>query len=93
MRILQKTGRKLNVVCLGNHELTGLDVVTAACPFQSSSGKVVGIFHDYDYLGKGSLSPSPGHMEVFKTQVDNRSIKVEEQAAQDRGKGTRLIPS
>ena len=30
MRILQKTGRKLNVVGIGNHELTGLDIVTAA---------------------------------------------------------------
>ena len=63
MRILQKTGRKLNVVGIGNHELTGLEVFTAACPFQSSSDRVVGIFPEYDYL------------EVFKTQVDDKSIK------------------
>ena len=39
MRILQKTGRQLNVVGIGNHELTGFVVVAAACPFQLSSGK------------------------------------------------------
>ena len=79
MRILQKTGRKLNVVGIGNLELPGLDVVTAACPFQSSSGQLVHIFPEYDYL------------EVFQTKVDNKSIQVGEQAAEDRGKGTRLV--
>ena len=56
-----------------------LDVVNAEFPFQSSSGKAVGIFLEYDYL------------KVFKTQVDDKSIKVREQAAADRGKGTRLV--
>ena len=91
MRIIQKTGRKLNVAGIGNHELTGLDVVTAAYTFKSSSGKVVGIFHEYAYLGKGCSNHSPGQMEVFKTQVDDKSIKVGEQAAKDRGKDTRLV--
>ena len=59
MRILLKTGRKLNVVGIDNHQLTGLDVVTAAGLFQSSSGKVIGIFHEYAYLGKGSSIHSP----------------------------------
>ena len=76
MRILQKTGRKLNVVGIDNDELTGLDVVTAACPFQSSSGKVVSIFHEYADHGKGSSNHSPGKMEVFKMLVDDKPIRV-----------------
>ena len=32
-------------------------------------------------------------MEVFKTQVDGKSIKVGEQAAEDRGIGPDLSPS
>ena len=92
MRILQKTGRKLNVVGIGNHEFTGLDVATAACPFQSSSGNFVCIFHEYAYRDKGSSNHSPGQMEVFKTHVDDKSIKVGEQATEEnRGKGTRLM--
>ena len=79
MRILQKMERKLNVVGIGNHVLTDLSVVTAAYPFQSSSGKVVCNFPEYDYL------------EVFKTQVDEKSIKVGEQSAEDRGKSTRHV--
>ena len=30
-------------------------------------------------------------MEVFKTQVDHKSINLGEQAAEDRGKDTRLV--
>ena len=38
----------------GAEELTGLDVVSAACLLQSSSGKLVGIFHENAYLFKRS---------------------------------------
>ena len=49
------------------------------------------IFHKYAYPGKGPSNHSPGHMEVFKTQVDDKSIKAGEQTTQDRGRGTRLV--
>ena len=52
----QKTGRKLNVAVIGNHEFTALDVVA--------------------YLGKGLSNYSPGQMEVFKTQDDDKSISI-----------------
>ena len=71
MRIIQKTGRKLNVVGIDNHELAGLDVVTTACLFQPHSGKLVCI-----YLGKGSSIHSPGQMEWLKMQADDKSITV-----------------
>ena len=45
----QKTGRKLNVVGIDNHEFTVFDVVA---------------------------NHSPGQMEVFKTQVDDKSIST-----------------
>ena len=35
MRVLQKTERKINIVDIDDHELTGLDVVTAAAPFDT----------------------------------------------------------
>ena len=36
--------------------ITGLDVVTAATLLNTSQGKVIGIFNEYAYLGKGSLT-------------------------------------
>ena len=54
MRVIHKTHRKINIQGIDNHEVTGLDVVTAATFLNTSQGKVIGIFNEYAYLGKGS---------------------------------------
>ena len=52
MRVLQKTDKKINIVGIDDHELTGLDAVTAASLFDTQKGPVIGIFHEYAHLGK-----------------------------------------
>ena len=76
MRVIYKTHRKINISGIDNHEVTGLDVVTAATLLNTSLGKVIGIFNEYAYLGKGSSIHSSGQLEWFKTLVDAKSIKV-----------------
>ena len=76
MRVLHKTHRKINIQGIDNHEVTGLDVVTAATLLNTSQGKVIGIFNDYAYLGKGSSIHSSGQLEWLKTNVDEKSVKV-----------------
>ena len=76
MGVIQKTDRKINISGIDNHEVTGLDVVTAATLLNTSLGKVIGIFNEYAYLGKGSSIHSSGQLEWFKTLVDEKSIKV-----------------
>ena len=76
MRVIYKTHRKINISGIDNHEVTGLDVVTAATRLNTSLGKVIGIFNEYAYLGKGSSIHSSGQLEWFKTLVDEKSIKV-----------------
>ena len=49
---------------------------TAATLLNTSQGKVIGIFNKYAYLGKGSSIHSSGHLEWFKTNVDEKSVKV-----------------
>ena len=51
-------------------------MVTAATLLNTSLGKVIGIFNEYAYLGKGSSIHSSGQLEWFKTNVDEKSIKV-----------------
>ena len=70
MRVIHKTHRKINIQGIDNHEVTGLDVVTAAALLNTSQGKVIGIFNEYAYLGKGSSIHSSGQLEWFKTNVD-----------------------
>ena len=76
MRVIHRTYRKINIQGIDNHEVTGLDVVTAATPLNTSQGKVIGIFNEYTYLGKGSSIHSSGPLEWFKTNVDEKSVKV-----------------
>ena len=76
MRVIHKPHRKINISGIDNHEVTGLDVVTAATLLNTSLGKVIGIFNEYAYLGKGSSIHSSGQLEWFKTNVDEKSIKV-----------------
>ena len=76
MRVIHRTHRKINIQGIDNHEVTGLDVVTAATLLSTSQEKVIGIFNEYAYLGKGSSIHSSGQLEWFKTNVDEKSVKV-----------------
>ena len=76
MCVIHKTHRKINIQGIDNHEVTGLDVVTAATLLNTSQGKVIGIFNEYAYLGMGSSIHSSGELEWFKTNVNEKSVKV-----------------
>ena len=82
MRVIHKPHCKINSQGIDNHEVTGLDVVTAATILNTSQGKVIGIFNEYAYLRKGSSIHSSGQLDWFKTNVDEKSVK---------GGGTQLI--
>ena len=76
MRVIHKPQHKINIQSIDNHEVTGLDVVTAATLLNNSQGKDIGIFNEYGYLGKGSFIHSLGHLEWFNTKVDEKSVKI-----------------
>ena len=65
MQVIYKTHHKINISGIDNHEVTGLDVVTAATLLNTFLGKVIGIFNKYAYLGKGSSIHSSGRLEWF----------------------------
>ena len=76
MRVIYKTNRKINISGIDNHEVTGLDVVTAATLLNTSLGNVIGIFNEYAYLWKGSSIHSSGQLEWLQTHVHETSVKV-----------------
>ena len=76
MRIIHTTPRKINIVGIGDHELTGLNVVTAATLLDTQKGPIIGVFHEYAHLGKGKSIHAAGQMEWFNCKVDDRSQHV-----------------
>ena len=53
MRVLQETHRKINIVGMDDHALTGLNVVTPAALMDTQKGTIIGFSHKYAHLGKG----------------------------------------
>ena len=76
MRVIHTTPRKINIVGVDDHELTGLNVVTAATLLDTQKGPIIGVFHEYAHLGKGRSIHAAGQMEWFNCQVDDRSKLV-----------------
>ena len=76
MRVIHTTPRKINIVGIGDHALTGLNVVTAATFLDTQKGPIIGVFHEYAYLGKGRSIHAAGQLESFKCKVDDRSQHV-----------------
>ena len=76
MRVIQKTHRKINIVGIDDHELTGLKVVTAAALLDTQKCPIIGIFHEYAHLGKGRCIHTGGQMELLNCKVDDRSKVV-----------------
>ena len=73
MRVIHTTPREINIVGIDDHELTGLNVVTAATLLDTQKGPIIGVFHEYAHLGKGRSIHAAGQMEWFNCQVDDRS--------------------
>ena len=76
MGVIHKPLRQINVVGINDHELTALDVVTAARVLQTNKGPVLGKFHEYAHLGKGNYIHASGQTEWFKCKVDDKSSIV-----------------
>ena len=76
MRGIHRTYRKIKIQDIDNHEVTRLDVVTAATLLNTHQGKVIGIFNEYAYLWMGSSIHSSGQLEWLQTNVDETSVKV-----------------
>ena len=75
-RVVHTTPRKINIVGIDDHELTGLNVVTAAALLDTQKGSIIGVFHEYAHIGKGRSIHAAGQKEWFNCQVDGRSKNV-----------------
>ena len=76
MRVIHTTPRKINIVRIDDHELTGLNVVTAPTLLDTQKGDIIGVFHEYAHLGQGRSIHAAGQMEWFNCKNDDRSQHV-----------------
>ena len=76
VHILERTGRKVSVTGIDDHELPRLDIVTCVALIQTNHGKVNMLMHGYTYYGRGSTIHSPCLIEWFNNTCDDKSHHV-----------------
>ena len=76
VHVLKRTGRKVSVTGIDDHELPGLDIVTCVALTQTNHGKVNMLMHEYAYYGRGNTIHSPCQIEWFNNTCDDKSHHV-----------------
>ena len=76
VHILERSGRKVPVTGIDDHELPGLDIVTCVALIQTNLGKVNMLMHEYAYYGRGNTIHSPCQIEWFNNSCDDKSHHV-----------------
>ena len=76
VHVLERTGRKVSVTGIDDHELPGLDIVTCVALIQTSHGKVNMLMHEYAYYGRDNTIHSPCQIEWFNNRCDDKSHHV-----------------
>ena len=69
VHVLERTGRKVSVTGIDDHELPGLDIVTCVAFIQTNHGKVSILMHEYAYYGRGNTIHSPCQIESFNIHM------------------------
>ena len=76
VRVIDKTGRHVDVKGIDSHTVNGLEIVTAAGLVATNKGPRIVIMHQYAYLGHGKTIHSAGQIEWFKHDISDKSVKV-----------------
>ena len=76
VHVLERTGRKVSVTGIDDHELPGLDIVTCVALIQTNHGKVNTLRHEYAYCGTGNTIHSPCQIEWFNNTCGDKSHHV-----------------
>ena len=74
--VLERTGRKVSVTGIDDHELPGLDIVTCVALIQTNHGRVNMLMHEYAYYGRGNTIHSACQIEWFQNTCDDKSHHV-----------------
>ena len=74
--VLERTGRKVSVTGIDDHDLPGLDIVTCVVLIQTNHGKVNMLMHEYAYYGRGNTIHSPCQIEWFNNTCEDKSHHI-----------------
>ena len=76
VRIITRSHRTVDIQGIDNHQVTDIDIGTVGGVVQTNKGPVIAILNQYAIFGKGTTIHSPGQLEWFKNDVNDKSVHV-----------------
>ena len=74
-RVIEYTNDKADVSGIGDSLIKNLDIGTVAARIETTSGPIIGIFHQYAIHGEGSTIHSPNQFRAFNLDVNDIPLK------------------
>jgi hypothetical protein len=74
--VIFKTNRTVNIRGIDSHRCTNIAIGTVGGVIQTNKGPVIGIFHQYALLNKGSSIHSPCQFKWYRHDVNDKCILV-----------------
>ena len=68
--------RSVHVEGIDNHQVRNVPIVTAGGVLHTTKGDVIGIFHQYAHINKGTSIHSSVQLEAYKQDVNDRSLRT-----------------
>jgi hypothetical protein len=68
--------RRATLTGMNEHQVNDVPIGTCAGKIKTKDGFIIGIMHQYAYLGTGATIHSKGQWQHFKNEVDDSSRKV-----------------
>jgi hypothetical protein len=77
VRLLQRDPhQRATLTGMNEHQVNDVPIGTCAGKIKTKDGFIIGIMHQYAYLGTGATIHSKGQWQHFKNEVDDSSRKV-----------------
>ena len=76
MCIINRTNKTVSIQGVYQHQLNNIPIVTVGGIMETLDGPMIGIFHQYAYVGRGNSIHSSSQLENHKNYVDEKSRKI-----------------
>ena len=76
VRVICSSHRKVDIQGIDNHQVTDVKIGSVGGVVNTQKGPVIAIFHQYALFGKGHTIHSPGQMEWYKLDVNDKSCNT-----------------
>jgi hypothetical protein len=77
VRVIHRTSRKVDIMGIDNHMINDIYIGTAGGVVDTDKGPIILVLHQYALMSKGRTIHSPGQLEWYGNDVNDKSSRVQ----------------